>query len=245
MNEHKTIEMMGQLRLNAMADLYNRSLKEHLYREYTADELLCLMLQTEWESRQQNKITGLTKRAGFKEAVSPQNIDYHNSRGLDKNVFERLLGLAFIDKKENIIITGPTGVGKSYLAQAIGMTACNRLNKTLFFTTSDFFDLAKLKKLEGTYLRWSRMLAKVSLLILDDFAATPIDAQSRQTLMEVVDKRYEKTSMIITSQIPVSGWHERIGEPTLADAILDRLVYSSHRIQLEGESLRKMKKLST
>src|SRR5690606_5248476 len=129
--------------------------------------------------------------------------------------FERLLGLGFIEKKENIIITGPTGVGKSYLAQAIGMKACNRLYKTLFFSTSDFFDLAKLKRLEGTYLRWNRMLAKVPLLILDDFAATPIDAPSRQLLMEIVDKRYEKCSVIITSQIPVAGWHERIGSRPL------------------------------
>lgn len=245
MNEQKTIELMGQLRLKAMAELYSRSLKENLYRDHTADELLSLMLQTEWENRQQDKIASLTKRAAFKELVSSQNIDYHNNRRLDKGMFERLLGLGFIEKKENVIITGPTGVGKSYLAQAIGIKACNRLHKTLFFTTSDFFDLAKLKRLEGTYLRWSRMLAKVPLLVLDDFAATPIDAPSRQLLMEIVDKRYEKCSVIITSQIPVAGWHERIGEPTLADAILDRLVYSSHRIELDGESLRKMKKLST
>jgi DNA replication protein DnaC len=119
------------------------------------------------------------------------------------------------------------------------------LYKTLYFPVGRFFDKAKLARIDGSYLKWIGNINKAELLILDDFGTAPIDQQSRNLLMDVIDNRYESSSIILTSQIPVSGWHALIGEATIADAILDRLVYSSHRIELEGESLRKKKKLST
>jgi len=245
MNEQTTIEKMRNLRLKSMAELYSRSLKENLYRDYTNDEFLALMLDTEWENRQHDKINNMISRGGFKENASVTNIDYQSKRGLDKNAFERLISLGFVTKKENLIITGPTGVGKSYLAQSIGIKACQMLYKTLYFPVGRFFDKAKLARIDGSYLKWIGNINKAELLILDDFGTAPIDQQSRNLLMDVIDNRYESSSIILTSQIPVSGWHALIGEATIADAILDRLVYSSHRIELEGESLRKKKKLST
>lgn len=239
MNEQNTIEKMRMLRLKAMADLYSRSIKEGLYKEYTNDQFLALMLDTEWEYRQHDKIGRLVSRAGFKEIPSLQNIDYQTNRGLDRNAFERLLGLSFIQRKENIIFTGLTGTGKSHLAQCIGVQACHMLHKTLFFKIGILFEKAKLAKVEGNYIKWITMISKCPVLIIDDFGTVPINQENRNLLMEIIDHRYETGSTIITSQIPVSGWHALIGEATIADAIMDRLVYSSHRIELQGESLRK------
>jgi len=243
MNEQNTIEKMRLLRLKAMAELYSRSVKENLYKDHTAYELLALMLDTEWEYRQQDKIANLIARAGFKENPSIQNIDYQSKRGLDRNSFERLLGLNFLQHKENIIFTGLTGTGKSHLAQCIGIQACRMLQKTMFFKIGLLFEKAKLAKMEGNYMRWINTVNKCPLLIIDDFGTVPIDQQSRNLLLEIIDQRYETASTIITSQIPVSGWHSLIGEATIADAIMDRLVYSSHRVELDGDSLRKKKKL--
>ena len=169
MNEQTTIEKMRSLRLKSMAELYSRSLKDNLYRDYTNDEYLALMLDTEWENRQHDKINNMISRGGFKENASVTNIDYQSKRGLDKNAFERLISLGFVTKKENLIITGPTGVGKSYLAQSIGIKACQMLHKTLYFPVGRFFDKAKLARIDGSYLKWIGNINKTDLLILDDF----------------------------------------------------------------------------
>lgn len=229
--------------MNTMAELYHRHLSEHLYQEMTPDELLSFLVDSEWESRQNRSIDNLIHLAGFKHQASPTDIDYHSSRNLDKALFERLLGLAFIKNRSNVIITGATGSGKSHLAQCLGVRACQFGHKTLYYNTARFFDAVKLAKLEGTYHKLLKKLEKVQVLILDDFGLTPIDGYSRIALMDIMEDRYEKSSTIITSQIPVSKWHEAIEDPTVADAFMDRLVYSSHRIELQGESMRSKKKL--
>jgi len=234
---------MKQLRLHGMSDLYYRSLQEKNFPKYTPDEFVALLVETEWEDRQNRKIKNLTSTAGFKLLASPNNIDYSSRRNLDKNSFERLLSLQFIKQAENVIITGPTGTGKSYLAQAIGLKACQQTIKTLRFSSAELMETVKLAKLEGTYIKLIKKLRKAELLMIDDFGLHPFDNYSRQAMMDIIEDRYERASTIVTSQIPVSAWHETIGEGTIADAILDRLVYSSHRIELEGESLRKNKTL--
>ena len=138
-----------------------------------------------------------------------------------------------------ILITGPTGTGKSWLGQAIGRQACLMLFKTRYFVTARFFDEAKLAKLDGSWPKLLKTLHKTDLLILDDFGLHPMDPADRQLLLDVIETRHQTASTILCSQIPVSGWHKLIGEGTIADAILDRVVYSSHRIELKGESLRK------
>jgi len=243
MNTQTTIEKMKQMRLNGMSELYHRALKEHHYAEYTTDDFIALLVDTEWENRQNLKIKNLTKRAGFKLQASPTNIDYTSRRNLDKNMFERLLTLQFLKQTENIIITGPTGAGKSYLAQAIGQKTCQQTIKTIYYNSGQLMEKIKLAKLEGTYIKLLKTIQRAQLLIIDDFGLYPFDNYSRQALMDIIEDRYDRVSTIVASQIPVNKWHQTIGEGTIADAILDRLVYSSHRIELEGESLRKKKQL--
>jgi len=239
MNPHNTLEKMRAMRLKAMAELYQQSLDTNMYSQLTMDEVMATLIDTEWEDRQQRKIAGLIKRAGFRQQAVATDIDYHPDRGLDKTLIARLLSLNFVKKAENLIITGPTGTGKSWLGQAIGRQGCLMLFKTRYFVTARFFDQAKLAKLDGSWPKLLKTLYKTDLLILDDFGLHPMDPADRQLLMDVIETRHQAASTILCSQIPVSGWHKLIGEGTIADAILDRVVYSSHRIELKGESLRK------
>jgi DNA replication protein DnaC len=156
----------------------------------------------------------------------------------------RLLSLAFIKQSENIIITGLTGTGKSYLAQCIGIKACEMLYRVSYYPMSELSDTIELMQLQGNYSRWIKRLQQSSVLILDDFGLAKINDKTRKTIMDLVDYKYGRSSVIIVSQIPVQNWHELIGESTIADAILDRIVHNAHRIELKGESIRRKKGLT-
>lgn len=205
----------------------------------TFDEQLALLVDHQWEDRQNRRIERPLKQARFRQQASIVNIDYATQRNLDRNMFERLTTLDFIKRKENIIITGASGVGKSYTAQALGHQSCMMEYKTLYQNTARMLKRLKLCKLDGTYLKELQKILKVDLLILDDFGLQSFDNHAREALMDIIDDRHGKSSTIIASQIPVSSWYDIIGEGTIADAILDRIVNSSHRIKLEGKSLRK------
>lgn len=241
MNNQKTIEKMKQMRLSGMAEAHYNNLGSASYKDYTTDQYLALLIDQEWESRQERKINRLIANAKFKHQASIRDINYTHPRDLDKNTFERLASLEFINRSENIIITGPTGCGKSYLGQALGRYACHMLYKTLYFNTARLMEQIKLTTLQGNYLTFLKGLQNSKLLILDDFGLTAIDQQQRQALLDIVEHKYDTASIIFTSQIPVAEWHGLIGEDTIADAILDRIVYSSHRIELTGDSMRKNK----
>lgn len=243
MNNNTTIEKMHQMRLIGMSQIFEQTIHQKLYNDMTGDELIAMLVDSEWEYRHNRKISALMAGAGFKTGISDLDMDYSTNRNLDKGMFQRLLSLQFIDQKENIIITGPTGVGKSYLAQAIGVAACQMTIKVLYFNFAQFCQAVQLGHIEGSYLKLLKKIARAQVLIIDDFGIHTFDNQTRQAFMDVIDDRYDRVSTIITAQIPVSQWHETIGEGTIADAIMDRLVYSSHRIELKGESLRKNKKL--
>lgn len=243
MNVNQTIEKMQQMRLRGMSDIYRRSISENLYQNYSTDEYVGLLVDTEYEYRYNRKIHNLIKTANFRVSASSNDIDYTSKRGLDRNMFDRLLSLEFIKQSENIIITGPTGVGKSYLAQCIGMTACKQTIRTRYYNFHQLCEELKLARLEGNYLKTIKKLGTIPLIILDDFGLHSFDQFSRETLLTIIEDHYDKGSLIFTSQLPVSTWHQTIGEGTIADAILDRVIYSSHRIELDGESLRKKKEL--
>ncbi len=239
MNNNQTIEKLKQMRLGAMAQLHLQHIKDNRIENITADEYLALLIDHQWEDRQNRKIERLLKQAGFKQEANLADVNYTQQRNLDKNMFTRLGTLDFITRKENIILTGASGVGKSYLAQALGHQSCMMEYKTIYTNTARLFKKLKLSKVDGTYLKELGKLIKADLLILDDFGLQSFDNHARETLMDIIDDRYNKASTIISSQIPVSAWYDIIGEGTIADAILDRIVNSSHRIDLKGESLRK------
>jgi len=239
MNSNQTVEKLRQMRLSAMADLHYQNVKDNRFAGFTPDEYITMLADHEWEDRQGKKMARLIKWASFKQKASIADIDYSHSRNLDRNMFARLATLSFIKKKENIILTGPSGVGKSYLAQALGNQACLMGHKTLYGNTARLLSRLKLSKVDGTYLKELRKLQNTDVLILDDFGLQAFDVTTREIMMDIIDDRFNETSTVVSSQIPVSAWYDIIGEGTIADAILDRLVNSSHRIDLKGESLRK------
>lgn len=239
MNNNQTIEKLKQMRLGAMAELHLQYVKNNQLNDITIDEYLGLLIEHEWEHRQNMKIERLIRQARFRQKASIAEVSYVHTRNLDKNMFNRLATLDFIRRNENIIITGASGVGKSFLAQALGHQACLMEYKVLYTNTARLFTKLKLSKVDGTYIKELQKLQKLNILILDDFGLHAFDNYTREILMDIIDDRYKKTSTIISSQIPVSVWYDLIGEGTIADAILDRIINSSHRIDLKGESMRK------
>lgn len=227
------------MRLGAMAELHLQNIKNNQLNGVTPDEYLALLTDHEWEQRYNQKIERLIKQAAFRQNASIADVNYTHQRNLDKNMFSRLATLDFLKKNENIILTGASGVGKSYLAQALGHQACINGKKVIYAITARLFTRLKLAKVDGTYLKELRKLTRADVLILDDFGLQAFDNQSREALMDIIDDRYNQASTIVSSQIPVSVWYDTIGEGTIADAILDRIINSSHRVDLKGESLRK------
>ncbi len=245
MNNQTTIEQMKSMRLKAMAEAHHSHLQGIINVEYTTDQYVSMLIEREWQEKQNSKINRLIKNAHFRYPANVQDIDYTANRQLDRNVFERLSALSFIRNKENVIITGATGTGKSYLGQALGNQACQLLFKTLYCNTSRLMEDLKIARLEGTYTKALLKIERMDFLILDDFGLVPLDTQQRQSLLDIIESRYDRSSTLMSSQIPVSQWHELIGEGTIADAVLDRIVHSSHRIELAGDSLRKNRLKST
>ena len=239
MNKNQTIEKLIKMRINTMASMHQHHLANNLYNDSTPDEYIGLLTDMEWEERQNTKIQRRIKQAGFRQQASGSEVDFTTPRNLEKNMFNRLVALDFIAKKENLILTGASGVGKSYLAQAIGHQACMMDYRVLYGITARLFNRLKLAKVDGTYNKELKKLAKYDVLILDDFGLQAFDNHAREALMDIIEDRHTIKTTIVSAQIPVSAWYDVIGEGTIADAILDRLVNSSHRIDLKGESLRK------
>ena len=239
MNNEQTIEKLKQMRLTAMAQLHLQYVRDNGVADITADEYLAMLTDHQWEDRQNRKIQRLLKQAGFAQSANLAEVNYAQQRNLDKNMFARLGTLDFMARKENIILTGASGTGKSYLAQALGHQACMMEQRAVYANTARLLKRLKLCKVDGTYLKELDKILKTDLLILDDFGLQSFDNHAREALMDIIDDRYNKASTIIASQIPVSAWYDIIGESTIADAILDRIVNSSHRLDLKGESLRK------
>lgn len=234
----QTLEQMKQLRLYGMIRAFNTSLSSDSIA-YTNDELMAYLMQSEWDDRQDRKIERLTKTARFRYSAVMENIDYDKSRNLDKNQVQRFASCDFIKKKENILITGSTGIGKSHLASAMGHQACSQGFRVMYFNANKLFTMLKTSKADGSYVKQINRLERQDLLILDDFGLKALDTLNRHSFMEIIEDRHGKRSTIIASQLPVEAWHEIIGEQTIADAILDRLVHSAHRIDIKGESMRK------
>jgi DNA replication protein DnaC len=232
---------MKQMRLSGMARAFEQTLQSGKNEKFTPDEMISHLIESEWDERYNRKLDRTVKMARFRYKSSIEQLSLDDGR-LDRNQVERLASCDFIKRKENIIITGSTGVGKSYLASALGHQACSLGYKVLYQHSSKLFARLKIAKADGSILKELLKIEKQHILLIDDFGIQPLDNQSRSILMEIIEDRHGKGSTIITSQVPVNLWHEIIGEPTIADAILDRIVHDAHRIEMTGESMRKKMK---
>ena len=241
----ESLEKMSRMRLKGMYQAFKTSIETEQPQEFTNDELVHHLVQSEWDDRQYRSVQRGLKQANFRYRASIEQIDYTDGRGLDKNMVQRLSTCEFIKKGEDLFITGSTGTGKSYLASALGQQACLLGYKILYANTAKLMSHLKMAKADGAHLKELSKIEKQDALILDDFGVQPFDAGSRALLLDIIEDRHGKRSTIITAQVPVKKWHEVIGEKTLADAIMDRIVHKSIRIELYGESLRKKQKVNT
>ena len=223
-----------------MAAAFEDSLSSTIAETMTPDGFLNWLLSMEWDYRSAAAIERLIKGASFRYKSYPEEIDYTIHRGLERNQMERLLSLDFIRQSQNLFITGSSGTGKSFIATAIGHQACKNGVRTMYANTAKLLGSLKAAKAKGTIDSELKKIEKNSLLILDDGFLVPLDPKERALLLEIIEDRHGRKSTIITSQLPVSSWYDAIGDPTVADAILDRIVHSAHQIELFGESIRKI-----
>lgn len=238
MNE-KTVDRLKEMKFYGMLRAFQTSFESGTINELTRDEMVAHLVDEEWDDRYNRKIARSMTNARFRYNASVEQMYFEADRGMDKNQVMRLAECTFIHKKENVLITGSTGIGKSYLACALGQQACTLGYRVMYFSTGKLFSKLKMAKADGSCISEIARMERQHLLILDDFGIQGMDAQSRAMLMEIIEDRHGKGSTIITSQVPVGQWHEVIGEKTIADAILDRLIHNAHRLELRGESLRK------
>ena len=233
------LEKMRKMRLLGMHRAFKTSIENGKTEKFTADEMTSFLIDSEWDDRQNRSIERGMRNARFRYKSTIEQIDYTGDRGIDKNQIHRFADGSFITKKENILITGSTGTGKSFLASAIGHQCCLLGYKILYTNATRLFAQLKMAKADGSAIKEMARIEKQDLLIIDDFGIQPFDHQSRLSLLEVIEDRHGKRSTIFTSQVPIKQWHDIIGEQTVADAILDRIVHNAHRIELKGESLRR------
>lgn len=222
-----------------MARSWQNLVETRRAHELTLTEGLELLLQAESQQRSNRRFDRLQKSARFRYQASIEEIRTDTSRGLDKSQIASLATGDYLEKGESILITGAAGCGKSFLASAFGHQACAQGHSVVYFNAQKLMVRAKMSRLEGSTLKFFSKLEKTDLLIIDDFGLTHLEGQQQLDMMEIIEDRHGKSSTIIASQLPVASWYEVIGEETIADAILDRLVHTSHRIELRGESLRK------
>jgi DNA replication protein DnaC len=233
---------LSRLRLHGMSSSWQALLETRRQHELSLQEGLQLLLQAEEEERGNRRFERLQKNARFRYQASIAELQTDASRGLDKSLLSSLATGDYIAKGEAILITGATGCGKSYLASALGNHACAQGYKTAYYNTQKLLLKTKMARLEGTIIKFFEKTSKTDLLILDDFGLTHLEQQQRMDLMEIIEDRHGRASTIIASQLPVANWYDVIGEETIADAILDRLIHTSYRIELKGESLRRKKR---
>jgi DNA replication protein DnaC len=239
MNNQATIEKMVQMKLNGMARAFLSTMEAGRDSSLSSDEMTAFLIDAEWDDRYNKRLEKLIKTADFRYTAYFEQLDFRSSRGLNKNILMRLSTCDWLKKGESVIITGATGVGKSYIACALGRTACINGFKVLYFNCLKLFSSFKYAKADGSYQSKMKKIKKHDLIIMDDFGMEILDTQSRLTLLEILEDRHGEKSSIITSQLPIDKWHSVIGEPTIADAICDRLAHTSHKINIKGDTMRK------
>ena len=239
MNTQATLQQLRELHLDGMARSYESVLQLPSHQHPDSHVLLAQLADAEKQNRSQYRTQLFLKLSKLRFVASLEELAFGKERNLPKDQIAQMADCSFIDRAENILISGATGAGKSFLACAMGHQACVMGYKTLYLNLNRFTEKIMVAKLDGSFVKLLNQLEKVKLLILDDFGLAPLDQNTRLALLQILEDRYAKKSVLIASQLPIAKWHEYIGEPTLADAILDRLFANSHRFELKGESLRK------
>jgi DNA replication protein DnaC len=241
-----TIEKLMSMRLEAMVEAWKSFEQDENTQQLSFEEKLSLMVDRLWTSRQNLALQRRLRYAKLRSNACVEDIDYRTSRGLDKSMVRALAaGSAWVERHENLFLVGPTGVGKSFIACAMAHKACRDGYRVLYTRASALFRDLALARADGSLRNLLARLGRVDVLVIDDWAMAPMVESERRDFWEICEERYQTRSTVLTSQLPVAQWHEQIGDPTMADGILDRLVHNAHRIEIHGESMRKIKTAGT
>jgi DNA replication protein DnaC len=239
MLDHPTLDLLHELGLHGMAQGLRELAQNPEARVLEHGEWLAILLEHEATLRRQKRFEARARTARLRHAASVEDVDYRAQRGLDRTLFLKLAACQWIRDHRNLLVTGPCGTGKSWLACALGHKACRENLSVLYQRVPRLMAALALARGDGRYAKLLRSLARVNLVILDDWGPEPLGPEQRRDLLEIVEDRYDTGSLLMTSQLPIERWYEIIGDPTLADAILDRVVHNAYRIELKGDSLRK------
>ena len=235
-----TIEKLMTMRLRGMAEAFREQQESADVQRLNFEERLGLLIDRQWNWRQNRALERRLRNGRLQGAACVEDIDYRTARGLDRQVVRSLTQeSAWVREHQNLFLIGPTGIGKTWLARAFAQKACRDGYTALFQKAAELFRGLATSRADGSHSKMLYQLARVELLIVDDWAMAPMTEAERRDFLEICDARYQARSTLLTSQLPVANWHEQIGDPTLADSILDRLVHNAHRIEMRGESMRK------
>ena len=241
MLNEQTLEKLYAMRLTGMADAFKDQLTQPDMNDLSFEERFAFLVDQHWTWKENLRMQTLLRNAKLRDNACIEDIDFKTPRGIDKSVMLRLSGGDWIRNAQNLIITGPTGVGKTYLSCALANQACRKGYSSLYKRSSRLFQELTVSRVDGTYPKLMNRISKTKVLIIDDFLITPMKDKDRKDLLEVIEDRHGLASTIISTQIPMKNWFESIGDPTIADAVMDRLIHSSHKINLKGESMRKIR----
>jgi len=235
----QTFQLLTTMRMNGFARALKEQLAKDDYAGLSFEERIGMLVDREWADREARKLTRRLQHARLRERACLEDIDYKHQRGLDKALVRRLASCEWVGKHNNILVTGPTGVGKTYLVCALADKACRSGYSALYRRMPRLLHELSVARADGSYAKLLARIAKTDLLVIDDWGIAPLGDQERRDVLEVLEDRHGSTSTVVASQVPVDAWHKYVGDPTVADAILDRIVHNAHHLKLSGDSMRK------
>jgi DNA replication protein DnaC len=242
MLNQQTIEKLYTMRMRGMADGFTLQQEDPQTRQLSFEERFALLVDRQWNWRQNRALDRRLKEARLQGSACVEDINFRAARGLDKQMVRSLLQDSdWVRRHQHIFLVGPTGIGKTFLARAFGQKACRDGFTAYFATAAHLFRELEMARADGSYAKKLRTLGQVDVLIVDDWAMAPLADAERRAFLEICDQRYQTKATLLTSQLPVAKWHAQIGDPTVADSIMDRLVHAAHRFELYGDSIRKLR----